>query len=143
MAVTEEIIYNTELCLKVDGKLIPIFNLSYEVATPKRRIHVIHKHNFGFHHLPKEFAFTVRLYESGAGKEAKDMLLLALQDKIFSVVVASYNGQDWTYQSLGFNRCAINRLSGSAFAPDQVPEDTIECYCLEFNVDAAESYGSH
>lgn len=141
--VTEEIIFNTELCLKVDNILIPIHSLTYDVNTPKRRIHVIHKHNFGYHHLPKEFGFNMRLYEAGEkGGEAKTMLLYALQDAIFSVGIAAYNGQDWTYQSLGFNRCAVNRLRGSAFAPDQVPEDTIECLCLEFVVDATLVFGS-
>ena len=140
--MSEVMSFNTELSIHVNGILIPIHSIEYTINVPKRRIHTLHKHNVGYFHPPKEFDFTLRLYEMGEGQEAKTMLLLGLQDTEFQVVLAAYNGEDWTYQQLGFNRCAINRVRGTGFVPDRPPEDLIECQCLEFSVDTALTFGS-
>lgn len=139
--MSEQMFYNSQLAILADGVLIPIHSFDRTIETPEERIHHIHRANNGSFSKPTEIGITFKLYEIGKGKEAYKMLLFQLNRTTFSVVMAEHNGHDWTFNSIGFEKCKITKTETN-YKSDGPPEITITAICLEFSVDNAFSFGS-
>lgn len=132
---------NTQLAIYLDGVLIPIHSFDWEINTPETRVHHLHQSNRATFSQPIEIEISFRLYEIGKERESLTVLLYQLQRSFFSVVMTEYDGNQWVYNSLGFDKCKIVQNRGS-YSRERPPEDVVRAICLEFNINNALAFGS-